>query len=137
MSAQNKATARRALEEIESQGDLDRLTEVFTADCRNHDPVNDEDTVGHEAFREEISGYRAAFPDVQYTIEEQLAEGDLVASRWTVRGTHKGELMGIPATGKKIELTGITIQRFEGGKIAEEWWNWDTLGLMQQLGVLD
>jgi steroid delta-isomerase-like uncharacterized protein len=94
------------------------------------------DTVGYEAYREEISAYRAAFPDLRYTVEDQLAEGDLVASRWTVRGTHRGELMGIAPTGKEIGLTGITIQRFANGKIAEEWWNWDTLGLMQQLGAI-
>jgi steroid delta-isomerase-like uncharacterized protein len=136
MSEQHKATARRALEEIESGGDIEALTEVFTPDCRNHDPVNDEDTVGYEAYSEEISTYRAAFPDLRYTVEDQLAEGDLVASRWTVRGTHRGELMGIAPTGKEIELRGITIHRFAEGKIAEEWWNWDALGLMQQLGAI-
>ena len=136
MSEQNKATARRALEEIETQGDIEAIEEVFTPDYRGHDPVNEKDTRGHEGLLEEASMYRAAFPDLQYTVEDQLAEGDMVASRWTARGTHRGELMGIVPTGTEIEVTGITIHRFAKGKIQEEWWNWDALGLMQQLGAI-
>jgi len=69
-------------------------------------------------------------------IDEQLAEGDLVASRWTGRGTHQGELMGIPPTGKQVTVSGITISRVKNGKVVEEWSNWDTLGMLQQLGVV-
>ena len=136
MSEQNKATARRALEEIETQGDIEAIKEVFTPDYRGHDPVNEEDTRGHEGLLEEASAYRAAFPDLRYTVEDQLAEGDMVASRWTARGTHRGELMGIAPTGNEFEVTGITIHRFAEGKIQEEWWNWDAMGLMQQLGAI-
>lgn len=135
MSEQNKATARRVFEEIESQGSLDEIEKVFTADYRGHDPVNQEDTRGYDGLREDASMYRVAFPDLRYTIEDQFAEGDLVASRWTARGTHRGELMGIAPSGNEIEVTGITIHRFAEGKITEEWWNWDALGLMQQLGA--
>jgi steroid delta-isomerase-like uncharacterized protein len=78
----------------------------------------------------------SAFPDAHTTIEEMVGEGDLVAKRWTYRGTHKGEFMGIPATDKKIEMTAITIYRISGGKVAECWWNYDSLGMMQQIGVI-
>ena len=80
--------------------------------------------------------YRAAFSDSQFEIEAQFAEGDYVVTRWTATGTQDGELMGMPATGKHVTLTGITIDRFEDGKIAEGWTNWDTFGMMQQLGAV-
>lgn len=79
---------------------------------------------------------RSAFPDMRSTFEDQIAEGDLVVSRWSARGTHKGELMGIPLTGKAVTLTGISTMRIVGRKIAEQWDNWDTLGMLQQLGVI-
>ena len=80
--------------------------------------------------------YRSAFPDVHFTIEDLFAAGDKVVSRWTARGTHKGELMGIPATGKQVEVTGMDIDQVSGGKIVGSWNSWDALGLMQQLGVV-
>ncbi len=80
--------------------------------------------------------YRSAFPDLQATVEDQVAEGDKVASRFTFRGTHRGELAGIPPTGNQVEVTGIVISRIEGGKGAEDWSNYDALGMMQQLGVV-
>ena len=80
--------------------------------------------------------YRGAFPDAQIIIEDQLAEGDMVATRWTARGTHQGELLGVPPSGNRVEVAGMTISRAEGGKIAEEWNNYDALGLMQQIGAI-
>ncbi len=80
--------------------------------------------------------YRSAFPDTQITIEDQLAEGDMVATRWTARGTHQGELMGVPPSGNRVEVAGITISRIEGGKIEEDWDNYDALGMMQQIGAI-
>ena len=73
---------------------------------------------------------------MQITVKQQLAEGDLVATRWSGRGTHEGELMGIEPTGKQVTVSGLTISRLEGGKIVEEFQNWDTFGLMQQLGAI-
>ena len=77
-----------------------------------------------------------AFPDARVTVEDQVAEGDKVVSRWTATGTHTGDLMGIPPTERRIEISGITINRFSGGKIAEDWYQSDDLGMMQQLGVI-
>jgi len=75
-------------------------------------------------------------PDAQITVEKQLAEGDLVATRWVGRGTHEGELLGIQPTGKQVTVSGLTISRLEGGKIVEEFQNWDTFGMMQQLDAV-
>ena len=80
--------------------------------------------------------YRTAFPDAQYTIEDQIAEGDTVMTRWSGRGTHQGPLMGIPPTGKQSTVTGMSIGRSEGGKIVEVWTEFDLLGVLQQLGVI-
>ena len=91
---------------------------------------------GPEGIKEFITGYLAGFPDGRITIDGQLAEGDMVATRWTGRGTHQGELMGIPPTGKQVTVSGITISRVKNGKVVEEWSNWDTLGMLQQLGVV-
>jgi steroid delta-isomerase-like uncharacterized protein len=136
MSEQNKATARRMFEEILSQGNLDAVEEVFAADYHDHDHANEVDTRGQDGVAQEIAGYRSAFPDLQVTVEDQLAEGDRVATRWTTRGTHQGELSGIEPTGNRIEITGTTIHRFTDGKIQEAWWNWNALGMMQQLGAI-
>jgi steroid delta-isomerase-like uncharacterized protein len=80
--------------------------------------------------------YLGAFPDAEVTIEDQLAEGDKVVTRWTGRGTHQGELMGVPPSGNRVEVPGITISRIEGGKIVEEWENYDALGMMQAIGAV-
>ena len=80
--------------------------------------------------------YRRAFPDARYTIEEMIADQDKVVIRWSGTGTHLGELMGIPPTGRRVTVTGISIGRYEGGKLVEEWLNFDALGLFQQLGVI-
>ena len=80
--------------------------------------------------------YGVAFPDIQMTVEEQVAEGDRVVTRWSAQGTHEGELMGVPASGKQVTVSGITIARLADGKIQEEWSNWDGLGLMEQIGAM-
>ncbi len=136
MSEQNKAAARRFFELWES-GNTDQFDEVVAADAVDHDPQRPfPDDRGAEAARKTAEMFLAAFPDTAYTIEQQVAEGDLVVTRWIARGTHEGELMGIPATQKSVEVSGIAIDRFSDGKIAESWGNWDTIGLMQQLGAI-
>ena len=80
--------------------------------------------------------YRMAFPDVHFTIDDLIAEGETVVIRWTVTGTHKGELQGIAPTGKHVTVTGMVMSRFAKGKVEEDWINFDALGLMQQLGVV-
>jgi steroid delta-isomerase-like uncharacterized protein len=136
MSDQNKAIARRALE-LFSSGDLDELDELVSEDAVDHDPQNPNAGIhGPEGAKRTAGIYRAAFSDLQITVEDQVAEGDRVATRWTAVGTQDGELPGLPASGRSSTVTGITIDRIEGGKIVESWGNWDTLGMMQQLGAV-
>jgi steroid delta-isomerase-like uncharacterized protein len=139
MSAQeNKSVVRRELEEIFSQGgNLDAAEEIYAPDYVGHEPTFG-DVHGVEGAKQFAATYRQAFPDVQTTMEDQLAEGDKVVTRFTARGTHQGESEDFgPPTGNRIEVTGITIERFsEEGKIVEDWTNFDALGLMQQLGLV-
>jgi len=136
MSAENKALARRLLEEAFNAGRLEVTDEIVASDFVGHDPALPEEVRGPGGLRELIDGYRAAFPDIHITIEDQIADGDRVVTRWSAKGTHQGVLMGMTATGKQATVTGITIDRIAAGRIAESWNNWDTLGLMQQLGAI-
>jgi predicted ester cyclase len=86
--------------------------------------------------KEFVSSYRAAYSDARITIDDQIAERDMVATRWTGRGTHDGDLMGIAPTGKQVTVSGLTLSRLSNGKVVEEWTNWDTLGMLQQLGAV-
>jgi steroid delta-isomerase-like uncharacterized protein len=129
---ENKAIFRRIVEEGFNKGNLAIVDELVAA---NH--VNHADNVrGPEEYKQFITMYRTAFPDLHMTVEDQIAEGDKVVNRWTSRGTHQGDLMGIPPTGKQVTLTGTYVARIVGGKIIEEWGNFDALGMMQQLGVV-
>jgi steroid delta-isomerase-like uncharacterized protein len=137
MSAEsNKALSRRLLEEAFNAGNVDVVDELVSPDFVNHDAALPEAMIGPDAAKGSITAYRAAFPDLRLTIEEQIAADTGVATRWSAKGTHQGELMGIPATGKQATVTGITIDRIVDDRIAESWTNWDTLGLLQQLGVV-
>jgi steroid delta-isomerase-like uncharacterized protein len=136
MSEENKALVRRSFEEVFNQGNLDAVEEIFAPDYVLHDPTSPEEIRGTEGIRGYVSMYRTAFPDLQQDIEDQFAEGEKVATRLIGRGTHQGELLGIPPTGNRVEAVGIVINRISGGKIAESWANYDALGMMQQLGVI-
>jgi steroid delta-isomerase-like uncharacterized protein len=135
MSEQNKAVARRFLEIFE-EGNLDALDEILAEDAVDHDPYNPHGQEGLEGAKKTISMYREAFPDVSFEIEDQIAEGDLVVTRWTGTGTHEGELMGAQPTGQESSVTGITIDRIEDGKIVEGWTQWDVLGMMRNIGAI-
>lgn len=93
-------------------------------------------SLGREELKAELEGYAEAFPDLHYTIEEMVVEGDLVVSRWVARGTHMGHLLNIPPTGKSVTISGISIDRVVNGKIVEGWTEFDALGMLEQLGVL-
>ena len=136
MSEDNKAVVRRMFDEVLSGGDLAAVDELFTAGYHDHDPANDEDVRGPDGVKEEIGGYRAAMPDLRFTIEDQLAEGDRVATRFSCTATHQGELLGAAATGNPVSLSGIVIHRLADGRVDEGHWNWDTLGLLQQIGAI-
>jgi steroid delta-isomerase-like uncharacterized protein len=133
---ENKALARRVLEEMFNKGNLDLADEVFAPDYVDHDPAMPEDIRGPEGFKEYVSIFRTAFPDIHLEIEDQVAEGDKVVTRWTGTGTHEGELMGIAPTGNKVTLPGMEIVRISGGKLAEGWEGYDSMVLMEQLGVM-
>jgi steroid delta-isomerase-like uncharacterized protein len=135
----NKAIVRRELEEIFTQGSLDAAEEIYAPTYLSHETATavrpaSEDIHGVEAARQIAAARREAFPDLTYTIEDQIAEGDKVATRFRARGTHLGELAGRAPTGKEVEVTGINISRIEGGKIAEHWSYADILSMMRQLG---
>ncbi len=133
----NKAIVRRYTEEVWNAGDLDVLSELMSADVVHHEATMEHQLPrGLEAHKQAIRIYRTAFPDLRSVHQIEVAEGDKVAVLFRVTGTHQGELMGIPPTGKKVEFTGINIHRFADGKIVETWWAWDALGLLQQLGAI-
>lgn len=131
---ENKKIVRRALEEPWS--DLSVLDEVIDSGYIGYDPAQPDPLRGPQGAKENIEQYRSAFEGAQITVKEQIAEGDYVASRWEGRGRHTGELMGISPTGKDVTVSGQTISRLAGGKIVEEYTNWDTLGMLQQIGAV-
>ncbi|TMC54836.1 MAG: ester cyclase [Chloroflexi bacterium] len=137
MSEQNKALARRSVEEVWNQGKLEVIDELVAEGANFHDPnVPGGKFTGPQGYRQFVEIYRGAFPDVHLTVNDQIAEGDKVVTRWTATGTHKGSLMGIPATNKQSTVTGTDIGRYAEGKLVEEWVSYDMLGMLQQLGVV-
>jgi predicted ester cyclase len=136
VSEENKALVRRQEEELFGRGNLELADEIYAPDYVGHDPSNPEDVRGLQAAKQAAAEYRRAFPDLQVTVEDLMAEGDRVAARLRVRGTHLGELNGIAPTGRRVDFTGIVISRVEGERIAEDWANFDDLGMMRQLGVI-
>jgi steroid delta-isomerase-like uncharacterized protein len=135
--AANKAIVRRVIDEAWNKGNLSILDEVMVVDHVDHDDLAPAigEGGGREHAKQTIAEYRAAFPDLLFTAEDMIAEGDRVVTRWRARGTQTGPLVGIPPTGKLATVTGIFIDRLAQGQIVETWGNWDALGLMQQLGV--
>jgi steroid delta-isomerase-like uncharacterized protein len=133
---QNKALIRRGFEEFVNRKNLAPVDELIAPNFVGYYSGVPEPVRGREGFKQLISMYHSAFPDLKVTIDDMIAEGDKVAVRLNFRGTHQGELMGIPPTGKPIALTAINIFRVEGGKAAEQRVNSDDLGMLQQLGVI-
>lgn len=137
MSAEdNKAVSRRLFQEFWDQKNLAVADELLAANHADHTPGSPPLPPGPEGVKQFASFYFTAFPDIRITIEELVAEGDRVVTRWTARGTNSGSLFGMPATNKSATITGITIDRLAGGKIVETWTNFDNLGMLQQLGVI-
>jgi steroid delta-isomerase-like uncharacterized protein len=133
---ENKAVVRRWFEELFNAGNLEVADEIIAADHVNHDPTLPDIPTGPEGQKQVVNLYRGAFTNAHISVEDQLAEGDRVATRWTGSGTHQGEFMGVAPTGNQVTITGITIYRVSGGKIAESWTNYDALGMMQQIGAV-
>ncbi len=132
---EHKAIIREHVEVLFNQHRVDRTEETVTADYLDHAPLPGQ-VPGLEGAKQKWAAYLAAVPDMHATVEELIAEGDKVAVRWTVQGTHQGELMGIPATGRRAVFRGISIYRLDDGKIVEQWEQWDRLDLLRQLGVI-
>lgn len=128
-----KAVARRVFEEIFNQGKFEVADEIYARDFVNHGATRD---IGLKEDQEAARGWRSAFPDLRMSVEKALAEGEFVTVLWSGEGTNTGEGNGLPATGKKLKGRGITIWRISGGKIREEWSEFDQMRIMQQLGLM-
>jgi steroid delta-isomerase-like uncharacterized protein len=133
MSEQNKTLARRWFEDLFSGGNLDAANEILSAEFVDH--LTHEEERGLEELKHYVTIYRTAFPDIQDTLEQIVAEGDKVVIRWTSRGTHQGEFMGVAPTGRLVTFTGMRLFRIAENKIAESWVNIDERGMQEQLGT--
>jgi steroid delta-isomerase-like uncharacterized protein len=118
------------------KGNMDVIDEYVAPAYVGHDPSEPDSIRGPQGFKRQIEKYLSAFPDARITVDEQFATDDRVATRWTGRGTHQGEIEGISPTGKEVTVTGLTFSRLEGNKVVEEWITWDTLGMLVQLGAV-
>ncbi len=133
MSKQNKMIAYRLLDELWNRGNFAVLDELVASDYDGHSSTEFYGPGGAKQF---VSEGHKAFPDFQFMIEDQIAEGDKVVTRWTCRGTHQGQFQGILPTGKQMTMSGIAIFRIANGKLIEGWTNEDVLGMLQQLGAV-
>ena len=134
-TATNKAVLRRFFEEIFNKGHLSVADEIVAIDYVNHTPAPGEQP-GREGLKGFVTYLRAAFPDIHFTVDQQVTEGETAVTRLTLTGTQQGEFAGIPATGKPVNVTAINIHRVSDEQIQEAWINWDALGMMQQLGAI-
>jgi steroid delta-isomerase-like uncharacterized protein len=136
MSEANKSLVRRLIEETINKGNLSVVDEILSTDYVYREPTAGEKR-GRAPYRELITMYRNAFPDITLTIEEQIAEGDKVVTRTSGSGTHRGELFGTAPTGKRVSgVSGIVVTRIANGKVVEDNWVYDALGMMRQLGAV-
>ena len=131
----NKQIVQRFMDECWNQGNLNAVLELVADNCRHHDPVFPSLTSGAENIKNHIQNCRNGFPDLMFTNDDTIAERDEVVHHWTATGTHKGQFLGMPATNKKATVTGTSIFRVEGSKIAEVWSNWNLMSMMEQLGI--
>jgi steroid delta-isomerase-like uncharacterized protein len=138
VSEENKENMRRVLEEAFGQGRVEVVDEVLHSNFVCWDPNSETGEIrGADTIKSEIEYFRNAVPDLTYTVDDQIVEGDMVVSRYTASGTHQGEFFGVPGSGKRIEMTGINIDRFaESGKLVEEWVEYDLLGAMRKIGAI-
>ena len=135
-AADNVALLRRYYDDVVNGAKLETADEVFASDYVSHhnDPIGLPH--GPEGVKQFLAMTRAGFPDLTLSVDDLFGAGDLVASRWTMRGTHTGTWFGMPATGRSAEWAGVVISRVAAGRIAEEWYNFDQLRLLQQLGII-
>ena len=134
MSEQNKRVIRRFLTEVCNKGNIALIDELFACDWVGHAPRKEFN--GPEELKLFVVAQRRAFPDLELIVEDQIAEGDKVTTRWTAHGTHLGEFQGILPTGGQVTMTGISIYRIANGKFIEGWTSTDLLIVLQQLGAV-
>jgi len=138
---ENKALVRKFFEEVWNNRNLDYLDEVYSPDFKLHALWQNTsaggaiEATGTEPAKQVIAGWFTGFPDIKVTVEDQVAEGDLVGSRHSSHGTHTNTFMGMPATGKEATVTGMTVTRIADGRMVEAWTSWDALGMFEQLGI--
>jgi steroid delta-isomerase-like uncharacterized protein len=135
VSDENKNIARRLMEEGWNMGQEQVVDQLMSPQCRFHDPVFPSLTSGAENYRQHIRTCKNAFPDLRFTIADEIAERNEVVLHWKGQGTHRGNFLGIPATNKSASVEGTSIHRIEEGKIVELWSDWNVLSLLEQLGV--
>ncbi|MGE3799078.1 MAG: ester cyclase [Thermomicrobiales bacterium] len=129
-----KALERRFFDEMLNQGNVDAGDDLFAEHSVDYAGFPGQGP-GRDGFKQAVRMMHAAFPDIHYTIEDMIAEGDRIATRWTLQGTHRSAFLGVPPTGKQVSVEGIHILRFEDGMVVECWEVWDQLSLLRQLGA--
>jgi steroid delta-isomerase-like uncharacterized protein len=132
---ENKHIAQRFMEECWNQGKMDSIRELMADGCTFHDPAFPGLTSGADNMKRHIETCRTGFPDLKITVDDTIAERNEVVHHWTIRGTHKAPFLGMPPTNRKATVSGTTIYRIDGGKIVEQWADWNLMSLMEQLGV--
>ena len=126
---------RRWVEAL-NRGEIAVADETFTRDCVIHITGSPEPDLSVEGFKQLVAGLLAAFPDLHFTIEDQVVSGDKVATRWTAEGTHTAPLGDVPPTGRRVHVDGLILDRVENGRVTERWEQWDQMAMMRQLGLL-
>ena len=132
MSVENKRLARRIFEELGNRGNMAVIPELVGSEFVNHQ-LDGHEVRGPEGMRRVVGEFRTAFPDVHVTVDDQIAEGDIVVTRWTAAGTHWGPLGEVAPTGKRVKFSGISMMRFDNARLIEEWELADQLGLLRQV----
>ncbi len=135
MSEANKIIVRRMIEKVHNHGEVDAIDELCTPDMVNHTPMPGVPNT-NDGVKQFFTSMHAAFPDLCFTIHDQIAEGEKVFTRMTFEGTHNGEFMGIPATGRQVSIDVIDTFRLQGGRITDHWGMADQLSMMQQMGIV-
>ena len=136
MSAEENKTIVRRFWDVWEEGNIDLVDELLAPDYTNHSPGTPDQPTGPEGVKGVVAMFQSAIPDLRVVVEDMIAEGDKVAVRYTLEGTHEGELFGVPPTGQRLSIKSISVERVSDGKIREHWRITDTLDMMQQLGVI-
>jgi steroid delta-isomerase-like uncharacterized protein len=136
MSAEESKAIVRRFWGVWEEGNIDLVDELLAPDYVNHSPASPDQPTGPEGVKGVVAIFRSAIPDLRVVVEDLIAEGDKVAVRYTLEGTHEGELFGVPPTGQRLSIKSISVERVSNGKIREHWRVTDSLDMMQQLGVI-